>query len=261
MPRHRRDDAIGNYIPRFARDQTLSIPSPPFKSKLPLPGEYSPGGGDFAPRVPNAPRKGQGSVRKQAVRKRNATGLNKQVALQRRGVQGHRLRGRSGLSYALKTEYERNECDQTIFHVKKLPDSNILQLNFVRRNTLNQIEVQPFTYEVEISVAEFKKLMDTATFANMGIWFAKIRPGTNVKTALRAMQNSRGGSRAFVGENARMRRHIFSLHKDMQKSKHMNERKKFQLMCDDDAPARGNAMSTSTATWQPYADLNVGFNL
>jgi hypothetical protein len=247
------------YTPRFARDQTLSLPVSPLKSTMPLPGELSPGGGDFIPQAPRVPRRGDGGARqKRAILKPNGAGLNKQVALQRRKLQGSRLRGRVGLEFALKVEYERNQCEQSIFHVEKVPESSVLQLNFQRRGVMNRLEAQPFSYEVDISVPKFKELMDTATFAKMGIWFTKMRPSPNVQTALRAMAQSKGGSRSSTGENARMRRHILKLHKDMQKATFMNKAKTFQLSCDDGYD-KGNAMSTNTGKFQPYADLNEGF--
>jgi hypothetical protein len=123
---------------------------------------------------------------------------------------------------------------------------------------LNRLEAQPFSYEVTITVASFKNLMDTATFARMGIWFTKMRPSPTVQTQLRAMARSKGGSRSSAGENARMRRHLLNLHKDMQKATFMDRAKFFQLSCDEDYE-KGNAMSTLTGKFQPYADLNEGF--
>ena len=44
------------------------------------------------------------------------------IEVQPRQKCGHRLKGRSGLEYAVKTEYQMNGSTQCVFHVCEAPD-------------------------------------------------------------------------------------------------------------------------------------------
>ena len=137
--------------------------------------------------------------------------LSRQVRCQQRCHQGHRLRGRSGLEFCLKTEYEMNDSIQCMFHLTSAAETegpNWQRLRFMRRSPLRGWDAQPFDYLIEIELAKLKHLMTQPIMSAMAFYVEKFSPNPLVQSTVLSRAKANASSRSDVIEGRRLEKEL-----------------------------------------------------
>jgi len=222
----------------WAREQQLSQPLPTL--------ELVPKGAlrvttEIAPQNPPSPRsffertkkpRSLSQFRKARKVHRETGPLSRQVRCQQRGQQGHRLRGRAGLEYALKTEFEMNGEIQCLFHLSAGeppeeegggggggesggggPNNSWQRLRFMRRSPVRGWDAQPYEYLIELALPKLKRLMTQPMMSAMSFYVDKFAPNPQVQSTVLSRKKANAGSRSDITESRRLEGELAKLMK------------------------------------------------
>ena len=189
------------------REQALALPHPTVTARHgstdPTPEANPPSPRGYYSRT-QLPRKKQRKLL--AADTPTASGPSwRQMRAPPRPYQGHSLRGRGGLEFCVKTEFQMNQSIQTMFHVYDAEGKpGWLQLDFHRRSPLKGWDPQRFSYLVEITWPKFKQLMKQPTMSSMAFYVTKFDPNPLLQSTVLSRAAANAGSRSDVSELRRL---------------------------------------------------------
>jgi hypothetical protein len=218
------------------QQQTLSLPIPTLKEtlsvpsldkSLSLPGPWTHTTGDMSRSI--SIKGGSHAFRGSLM---NGTVSWKQCDKEERRHQGHKLRGRKGLEYAIKTENFENQHKQILFYVVDHPsEDGCLELLFRRRSPAKGWDPQPYKYSIKMTWKKFREVMRSQVMSAMAFYVTGFPPHPLVNSIVLSRNPSQAGSRDGVVESENLRKQFGSMQSHMQKHPRLDAFKLFKSSC------------------------------